>query len=121
MGIKLRRRPRVEKVPIRPRSPHPGEPGTDPCGATWELWVRYSADLVPYIVTGADVSLYPKDGAIAVMIGTREVGRLADPAAPQIVECMDWGYVFTGTVIEVVEDDSRARLSVSGRRTDGHP
>jgi hypothetical protein len=118
MGIKLRRGPRATKVPIHRRTPGPGEAGTDPCGAIWEFWFGYSPELSPYIAVGTDVSLYPKDAKIVVMIGTREVGILTDPAGPQIVDCLDLGYIFTGTVIEIREEASRVRLRLSGTRVD---
>ena len=120
MGMKLRRGPRATKVPVRRRTPSPGDVGADPCAGTWEFWATYSPQLAPYIALGSDVSLYPKDGRIAVMIGTREIGMLTDPAVPQIVDCMDWGYIFTGSVIEISDDASRVRLRVSGTLTTEH-
>jgi hypothetical protein len=118
MGMKARRGPRAAKVPVQHRKPAFDETGADPCTAVWEFWFEYSRELAPYVTVGADVYLYPKDGKVVVMIGTREIGILRDPAVPQIVDCMDLGYMFTGTVVDVAEEASRVRLRVSGTRAD---
>lgn len=118
MGMKQRRRPRARKVPISRRAPGPGDASAHVCAGEWEFWVTYDPQLAPHIAVGADVSLYPGGGKVVVMIGTSEVAYLADPAVPQLIDCVDLGYVFTGTVMQVIEEDHRARLSVSGARTD---
>lgn len=119
MGIKRRKGLRASKVPIGPRRPEPGAPEADPCAATWEFGVEFSPQLASYITRGSHVSLHPKAGKIAIVIGTREIGILTHPAVRQILNCMNRGYVYTGSVIDVVEQASRVRLRVSGTRVDG--
>ncbi len=119
MGIKRRRGVRASKLPISTRRPEPGTPDADPCAATWEFSVGFNPQLAPYIAAESNVSFHAKAGRIAIMIGTREIGILAHPAVPQILSCMDRGYVYTGSVIDVVEEALRVRLRVSGTRADG--
>jgi len=116
MGIKRRRGPRAIKVPVGPPPGEPGGPEADPCTSTQEFGIDVSPDLRPYITIDSPVSFHLEAGEVAVMIGTRRIGILTDPAVPQLVDCMNRGYVYRGTVIGVAEDVSWARVRVSGTR-----
>jgi len=116
MGMKRRRGPRATKPLVGVPPGEPGAPEADPCASTWEFVVSFSPELGPYVSVDSPVSLHPEAGGVAVMIGTREIGVLADPAVPQLVDCMNRGYVYPGTVIDIDEDASRVRVRVSGTR-----
>lgn len=116
MGVKTRRGRRAGKPPVGSPRGRPGGPETDPCASTWEFVVGFSEELGPYLTVDSPVSLYPKAGGVVVMIGNRETGALIDPAVPQLLDCMNRGYVYTGTVIDIKEDASEIRVRVSGKR-----
>jgi len=116
MGIKRRRGRRATKLPVGPPPGEAGGPQADPCASTWEFEVSFSPELGAYVSIDLPVSLHLEADGVAVMMGTREIGVLANPAVPQLVDCMNRGYVYTGTVIDIDEDASRVRVRVSGTR-----
>lgn len=116
MGVKRRRGPRAGKLPISTAPPEPGRPETDPCASTREVVVTFSHETAPYVTTGSPVTLYPKGGAMAVMINAREIGTVTDPALPQLIACTKRGYVYTGMVTDVDSEVLQAKARVSGSR-----
>ena len=118
MGMKRRRGPRATKPAVDVPPGEPVAPEADPCASTWEFEVSVRPELGPYISMESPVSLHPEAGGVAIMIGPRRIGALTDPAVPQLVHCINRGYVYSGTVIDIAEDGSRVRVRVSGTPLD---
>jgi len=119
MGIKRRRGRRASKLPVGAPPGEPGGPEADPCASIWEFVVSFSHEVAPHVKTDLPVSLYPKAGGVAIMIGTREIGTLIDPAVPQLVACMERGYAYTGMVTGVDSEALQAEIKVTGIRSTG--
>jgi len=117
MGVKRRRGTRATKRRVGIPAGEPGGPDADPCASTWEFLVGFNHEVAPHITIGSPVSLYPKAGGVAIMIGTREIGVLVDPAVPQLIACMERGYVYTGVVTEVDSKALQAKIEVTGTRS----